>query len=120
VHVTAVGLERRSSSDVRSVIGIGTDDDGLPLPEGGAPPPLLAGRDLTYFRDLLARARENTRRVTRTLTDADLAIPIQRPGPNGGIRVLDGGWALHHLLDHEAGHHAQINQLRHLKRVLAR
>jgi hypothetical protein len=30
---------------------------------------------------------------------------------------LNIGWALYHLVEHEAGHRAQINLLRHLHRA---
>jgi uncharacterized damage-inducible protein DinB len=116
-HLVAVGLERRPDSDVRAVIGISMDDEGMPLAPGAAPAPALAGREVAFFHQLLHRAREHTRAVARTLTDADLAIEVPRPRPDGGTRILDGGWVLYHLVEHTAGHHGQINLLQHLYRV---
>jgi len=120
VHIGAVALERRPTSDVRAVIGIGMEEEGLPLAEGAPPSPALAGHPVAWFHDLLARARANTHRIARTLDDEDLAREVPRPRPDGGTRILDAAWALYHLIEHEAGHHAQINQLRHLRRLLAR
>jgi uncharacterized damage-inducible protein DinB len=119
VHLTAVGLERRADSDVRAVLGIGMEEEGLPLAPGAPPSPALAGWDIAAFHDLLARARENTRGVARSLTDEDLAREVRRPRSDGGTRVLDGAWVLYHMLEHEAGHHGQVNQLRHLRAAFA-
>jgi uncharacterized damage-inducible protein DinB len=116
-HLVAVGLERHPDSDVRAVIGISMDDEGMPLAPGARPAPALTGRDVAFFHDLLRRAREHTRRVARTLTDEDLARETVRPRPDGGTRVLDGGWVLYHLVEHTAGHLGQINLLRHLYRL---
>lgn len=113
-HLVAVGLERRPDSDVRAVIGISMDDEGMPLAPGAPPAPALVGRDIAFFHGLLQRAREHTRRVARTLTDEDLARETLRPRADGGVRVLDGGWVLYHLVEHTAGHFGQISLLRHL------
>jgi hypothetical protein len=118
VHIGSVALAGQPTSDVRAVIGIGMEEEGLPLADGAPPSPALAGRPIAWFHDLLARARAHTRDVVRQLGDHDLEREIPRPQPDGGTRILDGGWALYHLLEHQAGHHFQINQLRHLRRVL--
>jgi|SRR6058998_2721446 len=119
VHLTAVGLERRENSDIRAVLGIGMDDDGVPMAEDGQPPAALEGRELPFFVELLARARDNTRRVALMLSDADLGIQVTRSRPDGTTRVFNLDWVLYHMLEHEAGHHAQINLLRHLRRETA-
>lgn len=115
-HIASVALAGLPTSDVIGVIGIGPDDDGMPLPPGAAPPTGLAGKPVAWFHDLLARARAHTRQVVHDLGDDDLVREIPRPRPVG--RVLDGTWGLYHLIEHEAGHHFQINQLRHLRQVL--
>jgi len=114
VHLVAVGLERRADSDVRAVIGISMDDEGMPLAAGAVPAPTLAGRDVAFFHDLLRRARENTKRVARTLTDEELGREVLRPRMDGGTRVLDGAWVLYHMVEHTAAHFGQVNLLRHL------
>ena len=112
-HLTQVGLEGRSESDTITAIGLSVEEEGMPL-AAGAPPPSLAGRELEWFDALLQRARTHTRRVAMTLTDGDLAREIRRRRPDGTERVFNVGWVLYHMLEHEAGHHGQINLLRHL------
>jgi DinB superfamily len=119
VHLAQVGLLAEKDGHPRDVIGIGEEEEGLPLAAGAPASPALAGRPLEWFDDLLARARAHTKQVTRNLVDAELDVDVVRPRPNGGRRVFNKGWVLYHLLEHQAGHHAQINLLRHL-RTLAR
>ena len=116
-HLAQVGLEGKASSDTVSAIGLGVEEEGLPLAEGAPPSPALAGRDLAWFDERLERARAHTRRVALTLGDADLARQISRRRPDGTERVFNVGWVLYHMLEHEAGHHGQINLLRHLHRL---
>ena len=116
-HIAAIGLEGREDSDVRSVIGIRIEDDGLPLPKDGLPPPALAGRDIAYFHGLLRLARENTRKIAIGLGDSDLDRRIHRRPADGIAREYNVDWILYHLVEHLAGHHAQILQLEHLHRA---
>jgi uncharacterized damage-inducible protein DinB len=116
--------DRPMPFEVRDLLGIGLDDDGMPLPAGGRPPAGLAGRDLAFFDDLLARARAHTHRIAPGLDDAGLAREIVREHPNPETREARSGrtvtprWTLYHLLEHEAGHYGQILLLRHQLRVL--
>ena len=115
VHMAHVMLEGRATSDVPGLLdGLGPDDDGMPLPEGGKPPEVFANRDLDYFKDLLSRAREETRRIARTLTDAHLDRRVTRHPADGSTRIYNVDWTLYHFVEHFAGHHAQILQLKHL------
>ncbi|SRR5258706_2361312 len=100
------------------VLGIGADDDGLPLAEGGAPPVGLAGKPLGYFTDLILRARENTRALIAPLATADLSRAIEHRRRDG-IQTLNGHWILYHMVEHLGGHHAQINLLRHIQKLRA-
>ena len=115
-HLTQIGLQGKATSDTRAVIGIGEEEEGLPLGPGAPPSPALARRDLAWFDGLLERARTYTRTVALTLTDEDLAREVRRPRPDGTQRVFNVGWVLYHMLEHEAGHRGQINLLRHLMR----
>ena len=105
------------------VLGIGLDDDGMPLGPEGRPPGGLAGRELGFFDDLLARARAHTKRVAAGLDDAFLTREIERLHPDPETRAARAGrvvpprWTLYHLLEHEAGHYGQILLLRHQARV---
>jgi uncharacterized damage-inducible protein DinB len=118
VYWTQVGPLAKPSFESLSVIGIGGDDDGMPLADGGSPAAPLMGRDLAFFDDLLARARDHTKRALAGLGDADLEREIARPGPGGTVRgVVNLRWILYHMVEHEAGHYGQINLLRHQHRL---
>ena len=116
-HLVQVGLEGKPASDVRAIIGIGEEEEGLPLAPESPPSPALAGRDLAWFDGLLDQARAETRRVAVTLGENDLARDVHRRRPDGSERVFNVGWVLYHILEHEAGHRGQINLLRHLSRA---
>ncbi|HEY6865677.1 MAG TPA: DinB family protein, partial [Candidatus Eisenbacteria bacterium] len=85
--------------------------------ENGSAPAVLQGRTLEFYDGLLERARAHSRAHAMTLTDADLARQITRQRPDGNRRVFDIRWMVYHLLEHQAGHHAQILMLRHLQRA---
>lgn len=114
VHMAAVLLEGRETSDVPAVLGIAVDDDGLPLPPDGVPPAGLANRDIAYFHGLLATARAETKRVARGLSEADLDRRVVRRPGDGTTRLYNVDWALYHMVEHLAGHHGQILQIKHL------
>lgn len=100
------------------VLGIRSEDDGMPLAEGAPPPAGLAGKNLAFYEDLLESARRNTLRTTRALTPSDLTREIEQRR-RGGILILNGRWILHHLLEHGGRHAGQIALLRHLYRTRA-
>jgi len=99
------------------VLGIGSDDDGMPMPHDAKPPELLAGRTLSYFGDLLLKARENTRKWLMSLTANDLDRDIEVRGRTQ-TQTMNGRWMLFHIVEHQAGHYGQINMLRHLYRAM--
>lgn len=113
-HMVAVGIEGHASSDTKRVIGISEEDEGMPLKPGDPPAPALAGKDLAFYEDALARARAYTHAALRRLTDQDLKRVIVR---GGGRREFDVGWMLYHLHEHEAGHRGQVQVLKHLMRA---
>jgi hypothetical protein len=113
VHLGQVGLLAERDGHVRDVLGIGVDDDGMPLPEDGAPPAALAGKSATFFAELLDRALKHTRAACETFDDARLADEIRRPPrPDGSYRVFDRRWVLHHLVEHAAQHLGQVQTLK--------
>jgi hypothetical protein len=117
VHLAQVGLLGEASGHTADVIGLGESDVAMPLPAGAGAAAALAGKDLAYYDDVLARARAHTTRVARDLGDDDLATEIVRPPrPDGTRRVFDRAWVLYHLIEHEAQHRGQINLLRHQRR----
>jgi len=103
----------READPFPAALGIGADDDGLPLSPGGLPPQALAGRDLAFYDDLLARGRAYLERAARTLRPEDLERVVEKPRANGDRPSYNVRWALYHLLEHFAGHYGQILLLRH-------
>lgn len=95
------------------ILGLGRDDDGIPLPPRGRPPAGLAGRSLPFFTRALDRARRHLRRVARTLTDAEVGAVRRRIRRDGATHVYNVRWVLHHQLEHLAGHYGQVLLLRH-------
>ena len=114
---TKIALHDETDADVLDVIGIGVDDDGLPLPESAPPYALLNGKDLAFYDDLLAKARAFVTSVAKEATPEDLDRVITRTRPDGSKRVLNVRWYFYHVLEHFAGHYGQILLLRHLRRV---
>lgn len=115
VHLAQVGLRGDRDGNVEAVLGIGADDDGMRVEPGGAPTPAIAGRDLAWFLDLLARTAAFTRSVCEPLTDADLAADVVRPPrPDGTQRVFDRRYVLFHMVEHAALHMGQLRTLRRL------
>jgi uncharacterized damage-inducible protein DinB len=98
------------------VLGIGADDDGMPLPDGGLPPQGLAGKSAAFYFDLLLEAREYTREAVTPFTAADLAQPIELRRRTGTVPA-NRHWILYHMVEHFAGHYAQVNLLLHLQRA---
>lgn len=95
------------------VMGLGVDDDGMPLPAGAAPPATLKGWTLRDPKALMTRARRYVKSEARRLTDADMDRKIVRKGRNGTRSVVSVRWILYHVLEHLAGHYGQMLLLRH-------
>jgi DinB family protein len=120
VFWTQVGpLGIKGPYEVESALGIGIDDDGMPIPEGGAPPATLRGKDLAFFDDLLVRARAYSKQAVARLTDEDLEREVKRTRRDGTAHETTMRWILYHMVEHEAGHYGQINLLSHQYRLLA-
>ena len=105
-----------SEGDVRSVLGIGTDDDGLPLAENAPPIPVLNGKDLAFYDDLLDKARAYYKGVTKDRPE-EMERTFQRKRPDGTVRERNVRWFYYHILEHFAGHFGQILLLKHLLRA---
>jgi uncharacterized damage-inducible protein DinB len=118
VFWTRMVLEDRPMPvEVRDVLGIASGDVGTPLPADGRTPAGLAGKDIAYFDDLLARARAHTYEVARALTDAELEREVARQRPDGTRNSMTVRWALYHMLEHLAAHYGQVNLMKHLERT---
>ena len=105
------------TADLKPILGVGADDDGMPLPEEGLPPPNLACKEIAYFDDLLLRARNYLKEISKRESDQGLEREIERPRPDGSKRIINVRWFYYHLLEHFAGHSGQILMLRHLYRT---
>jgi uncharacterized damage-inducible protein DinB len=116
IYWTQVGPEQKKTFEFESVIGIGRDDDGMPLPAGEMPPANLAGRSLGFYADLIQRARAYAKHAAAGLTDADLSKVFQRTRRTGAVDEQNVRWVLYHMLEHFSGHYGQILLLRHLYR----
>src|SRR5262249_26406274 len=115
VYVGQVGLRGEPAPHVRDVLGIGEEEEGMPLAAEAPPPAAQRGRDLDWFLDLLARAREHTLAIAVGLSDSDLERQVVRRRADGSERAFNLAWVFHHILQHEAGHRYQINLLTHLR-----
>jgi hypothetical protein len=120
VFWTGIGIEdqQRDQVRIREILGIGMDDDGMPIAENGAPPATLAGKDLAFFDDLLDRARKHLKRVAAAVKDSDLTLVRQRTRPNGEPREIEVRWIIYHILEHFAGHFGQILVLQHARKSM--
>src|SRR5262245_2686221 len=117
VFWTQVGPLALQAFETESVLGIGIDDDGMPIAAGALPPAGLGGKPLAFYVDLLARARLYSRRVISGLADADLDRVILRTRRDGSQHECDMRWILYHMVEHYAGHYGQINLLAHQHQV---
>jgi uncharacterized damage-inducible protein DinB len=113
-HITQVGVLGEKDGHEQDVIGIGGDDDGMPLAADAAPPAVLHGRDVAFFHAVLDRSLVYATRAAIDLTDADLDRRVERTRPDGAQRVLNVRWVLHHVVEHLAAHYGQVLLLRHL------
>ena len=115
-----IGIEDLQRNEVRfqEILGIGDEDDGMPLAPNGAPPVVLAGKDLAFFDDLLDRARKHLKRVAAGVKDSDLTLIRSRTRPNGELRELEVRWILYQMLEHFARHCGQILVLQHARQAL--
>jgi hypothetical protein len=111
------GEPGRPGSEIQTLLGIGIDDDGMPLDPEGAPPATLQGKDLAFYLDLLEKSRAHTRQVWSGLSDEDVASERSRVRRDGVTDTFDVRWVLYHCLEHLAGHYGQVLLLRHLYRV---
>ena len=116
-RVGPAGITSLDAYRVEEALGVGMDHDGMPLAGDAPPPATLQGRDLAYYHDLLARARDYAKQVVARLTDPDLEREITRTRRDGVIHETTMRWVLYHMLEHFAGHYGQINLLAHQYRA---
>ncbi len=100
-----------TESGMRRIIGIGMDDDGLPVPAEGLHAKTLAGWTLQDYFRILDAARAQTHRELSRWTDAGLADAFVLQGEE-----ITYEWTAYHVLEHFAAHAGQIQLLQHLMR----
>jgi uncharacterized damage-inducible protein DinB len=102
----------------------GLPDDAYPGDWAEAMPirvgaPQVTGRPLDQYLQQLAPTREETLRILRDFTDADLARLVGEAEPPPGwephslLYTID--WIIWHVIEHEATHVGQIELLRRLR-----
>ena len=103
--------EPESDRIFREVIGIGADDDGLPLAADGPHAATLAGKTFADYWSLMERARAAGHAELRRWKDSELGQTYQLRD-----RIITREWTVYHVLEHFAGHYGQILLLKHLMR----
>lgn len=106
-----IGQSPEAEATFRRIIGIGMDDDGLPLAAEGTHPAPLKGKPLAYYLELLDSARASSHDVLRSWRDPDLPASYQHNNRN-----ISREWTVYHVLEHFSGHYGQVLLLMHLMR----
>jgi uncharacterized damage-inducible protein DinB len=109
-QLAILGLKEGESE---TILGIGMDDDGMPLAPDAEPPANLKGKPLSFYEDLLARGRGFAKEAWSKVSDADMEKERTRERPDGSKRILTVRWAMYHIIEHYAGHRGQVQLLRH-------
>ena len=79
--------------------------------------PQISGKKLSYFTDILATTRQETKDALKTLTDNDLSreiAPLDPGDPANTEKRFSIEWILYHVLEHEAHHKGQIAVMKRL------
>lgn len=113
VFWTQLAILEMKETDSVPVLGIGMDDDGLPLAPDAEGPANLRGKPLAFYEDLLRRGRAYVKEAWAKVSDADMDREMTRDRPDGSKRILTVRWTMYHIVEHYAGHRGQIQLLRH-------
>jgi uncharacterized damage-inducible protein DinB len=95
---------------VTGVVGIGPDDDGMPLAAGALPPSSLQSKEWSDYVLMLDKARASTKNAIASWTDDMLPLVFELQG-----RRISYGWVLYHITEHFCWHAGQIMQIRSLR-----
>jgi len=79
--------------------------------------PQISGKELSYFTEILAEIREETKDALKTLTDDDLSrevAPLDPGEPSNAEKRFSIEWILYHMIEHEAHHKGQIAVMKRL------
>ncbi len=113
---TLLVVAKADPAEVHPILGIGDDDDGMPIKAGATPIALLDGKELAFYRDLHAKARAYFTKMAAGMAEQDLVAETVRKRADGTEVGIAGRWYLYHVLEHFSGHYGQILLLRHLYR----
>jgi uncharacterized damage-inducible protein DinB len=102
-----IDSDERADSVVKTILGIGVDDDGMPLPPAGTHPRVLWRFAADDYLDLLRRARVHTIRRLQKCKDTTLMSIFEWRDQHVSL-----GWVINHLVEHIAYHRGQISLLR--------
>ena len=117
VHWLLTATTGTGEAAIRKALGIGVDDDGIPLTAKGRPPVHLRGWALADYRKLHDRARRFSHKALANMSPADVSRGKARLRWNGEKQVMNTRWILYHVLEHQAGHYGQMLLLRHVLRA---
>jgi len=110
----AKGSAEAAGEPLPGIIGLRLEDDGMPIEKaGGQPPTNLAGRDRSFYEDVLRKARSFTKEIMVSLTDNDLDRTGSLKRRDGSTGTYTVRWVLYHVLEHEAAHYGQVSSIRH-------
>lgn len=111
---TLIVVAKAHPAEVQPILGIGDDDDGMPIKPGAKPIALLNGKDLAFYNGLHAKARVYFKKMVSGMKESDLTAEVIRKRDDGTEVGISGRWYLYHVLEHFSGHYGQILLLRHL------
>lgn len=111
MNVAVAGMAGTQSGEdaTKDILGIGLDDDGMPLATDGRHPAALEGKAFEFYVGLIDAARAATHKVLQSWTDADLELTY----PLRDFQV-SRHWTVYHALEHFCGHAGQILMLKHM------
>lgn len=93
----------------------GVWEEAMPIRVGV---PQVTGRPVEHYLQKLDATREETLRILKGFTDADLSRLVgegePRPGEERRSRLFTIDWIIWHVLQHEAAHLGQVELLRRL------
>jgi uncharacterized damage-inducible protein DinB len=111
---TLIIVGKADPADVRPILGIADDADGMPIEPSAQPTASLDGKNLAFYRELHAKARAYFTKMAAGMSHDDLVAETVRKRDDGTEIGISGRWYLYHVLEHFSGHYGQILLLRHL------
>ncbi len=100
-----------AESIFKEIIGIGGDDDGMPIKPDGRHAEALGGRSAADYFAMLDKARAAVHQALQGWSDSGLdELYTLRD------RRISRSWTVYHVLEHYAAHFGQILLLKHLMR----